>query len=174
MLALSVRVREQVVDDEATIGRREKILLKLQHDELALTRCTGAGPVPLVSASLAGIRNVLETGRLNGARLESVINQIEDMIMPALQGLPGSDELEVTGADFARAFGLLPKDEAVVARIDSIERLFNQLADHAGGSPLAWQHALPPGDLALGLTVLREIMHHGRFGSAELVTKKET
>ena len=53
--------------------------------------------------------------------------------------------------------------------IESVESLFNQLADYAAGSPVAWRHAASPGRVALSLVVLREVMHHGGFRSVSLL-----
>ena len=47
--------------------------------------------------------------------------------------------------------------------IDAVEHLFNQLADHAAGSTVAWRHPVPAASVALGLLLLREVMPHGGF-----------
>jgi len=69
----------------------------------------------------------------------------------------------------AEVLALLSAGDGAAVPIESVESLFNQLADYAAGSPVAWRHAASPGRVALGLVVLREVMHHGGFRSVSLL-----
>ncbi len=89
--------------------------------------------------------------------------------MPMIRSLPGSAELGVSGSELAEVLALLSAGDGVAVPIESVESLFNQLADYAAGSAVAWRHAASPGRVALGLVVLREVMHHGGFRSVSLL-----
>lgn len=148
---------------EPTTDPRDHVQLRIQDSQLTFTTSAGADSVRSLSGSLAAIRTRLADGMLNEARLEIAMAQTEDLIMPLLRQLPASEQLEVTGSELAGIFDALPVSDGSVATIDDVECLFNQLADHAGGAAMAWPHALLAEDAALGLTVLREVMHHGGF-----------
>ena len=89
--------------------------------------------------------------------------------MPMIRALPGGAELRVSGSELAEVLALVSAGDGVAVPIESVEGLFNQLADYATGSPVAWRHAASPGRVALGLVVLREVMHHGGFRSVSLL-----
>lgn len=149
--------------NEPATDSREHVQLRIQDDQLTFTVCAGADSLRSLSGSLDAVRATLAAGMLNEARLESAIAHTEDLIMPLLRELPESEQLEVAGSELAGFFDALPASAGSMATIDGVERMFNQLADHAAGSPIAWSHALPAEEVALGLTVLREVMHHGGF-----------
>ena len=115
------------------------------------------------------MRSGLEAGRLDAAALERAIAEVEDLIMPVIRSLPRTAELGVSGSELAEVLALLPAGAGGGVSIESVESLFNQLADYAAGSPVAWRHAASPGRVALGLVVLREVMHHGGFRSVSLL-----
>jgi len=102
-------------------------------------------------------------GNLTGAQVENAIAQAEDLITPIIRGLPASERLEVGGAEFEEIVQLLADNNRAVVSIESVENLFNQLADHASGSPVAWRQPVPATQVALGIVVLREVMHHGGY-----------
>ena len=89
--------------------------------------------------------------------------------MPVIRALPGSAELRVSGSELAEVLALVSAGDGVAVPIESVEGLFNQLADYAAGWPVVWRHAASPGRVALGLVVLREVMHHGGFRSVSLL-----
>jgi len=101
--------------------------------------------------SLAGIRDVLGEGHVSGASLEGAIAAVEDLIMPILREVPAGTQLHAGGPSVATA----PNE--------GVEHLFNDLADHATGSVIAWTHREDPDALALALLIVREVMHHGGF-----------
>jgi len=156
--------------NESAIGQGKYIGLQLEGDQLTFT-------APTVSESIHGsvsrIRNALEHGHLTGARVEDAINQVEDLIMPMLRSLPASTELKVSGTELVQIFHMLSATDDSVVPIESVESLFNQLADHVGGSPIAWHQSVSPARVALGLVMLREVMHHGGFGSVSLMPDTE-
>jgi hypothetical protein len=147
--------------DERTSGRRRTVGLRLEDDRLNFFDST--------AGSLSGVRSGLEAGRLDAAVLERAIAEVEDLIMPTIRSLPRTAELVVSGSELAEVLALLPAGGGGGVSIESVESLFNQLADYAAGSPVAWRHAASPGRVALGLVVLREVMHHGGFRSVSLL-----
>jgi len=155
--------------NETTTDQSSYIRLQLEADKLIFTASAGGAPDQSIHGSVSGIRNALGQGKLTGARIEDAINRIEDLIMPILRSLPASTELRVTGAELAKVFHMLSTTDDAVIPIESVESLFNQFADHAGGSPFAWHQAESPAQVALALVVLREVMHHGRFSSVSLM-----
>ena len=140
------------MSDERTSERGRTVGLRLEGDRLIFFDST-AGP-------LSGVRRGLEAGRLDAAALERAIAEVEDLIMPMIRSLPRTAELVVSGSELAEVLALLPAGAGGGVSIESVESLFNRLADVAAGSPVAWRHAASPGRVALGLVVLREVMHH--------------
>ncbi|WP_345977546.1 hypothetical protein [Sulfurimonas sp. HSL3-7] len=159
--------------NESALEQNKYMQLQLEGDQLRFIASTGSGPAQSIHASVSRIRNALEQGKLTGARVEDAINQVEDLIMPILRSLPASTELRVSGLELVEIFHMLSATDNTVVPIASVESLFNQLADHAGGSPIAWHQAASPAHVALGLVVLREVMHHGGFGSVSLMIDTE-
>jgi len=155
--------------NETTTDQSGYILLKLEADKLIFTASAGASTDQSIYGSVSGIRNALEQGKLTGARIEDAINRVEDLIMPMLRSLPANTELRVSGPELTKVFHLFSATDDAHIPIESVERLFNQLADHAGGSPFAWHPAESPEHVAFGLVILREVMHHGRFCSVSLM-----
>ena len=149
------------MSDERTSERGRTVGLRLEGDRLIFFDST-AGP-------LSGVRRGLEAGRLDAAALERAIAEVEDLIMPMIRSLPRTAELVVSGSELAEVLALLPADAGGGVSIESVESLFNRLADVAAGSPVAWRQAAAPGRVALGLVVLREVMHHGGFRSVSLL-----
>lgn len=144
------------------------VRLCIQGDQLILTASTANNADKSFVGSLSAIRKALETGSLNVARLEQAITLVEDLITPNIRLLPSSTELKIAGPELENSFHLLPSTDGV-ASIEAVEWLFNQLADYVQGSPVAWRQRLAPVDAAVGLVVLREVMHHGDFGTVTLL-----
>ena len=149
------------MSDQRTSDRGRTVGLRLEGDRLTFFDST--------AGLLSGVRSGLETGRLDAAALERAIAEVEDLIMPTIRSLPRTAELVVSGSELAAVLALLPAGAGGGVSIESVESLFNQLADYAAGSPVAWGHAASPGRVALGLVVLREVMHHGGFRSVSLL-----
>lgn len=136
--------------------------LRLEADGVTFLGRRTVGP-------LAGVRSGLERGRVSAAWLERAIAEVEELIMPLIRDLPAGAELGVSGSELAVVVALVSGGEGGAVPIESVEELFNQLADYAAGSPVAWRHAVPAERVALGLVVLREVMHHGGFRSVSLL-----
>ncbi len=152
------------------IERDSAIALQLHSNVLTLTHHTAAGSVhQLMTAPLTGIYALLGQGNLTGAKVETAISEIEDLIMPALRNLEVSIDLKLAGHALQRIVQLLDNDGKSVS-IAAIECLFNQLVDVANGAPVRlYQVSTAPDDI-LALTLLRAVMLHGRFSSASLST----
>lgn len=158
------------MSDEAAADPRWALQLQLEGDQLAFIVPAGGRPGFSNASSVSSIRAVLTRGRLTGAGLESTIAQVEDLIMPILRSLPACAHLRVSGTELERVFQLLPVSDGAAVSTETMESLFNELADYAGGSPVAWRHPSSPDDVALALVILREVMHHGVFHSVSLDT----
>ena len=139
--------------------------MQLQGDALTFIASMHGGKTQSIGASVSSIRNVLGHDNLNEAMLESAIAQVEDLILPIIRSLPARTKLEIYGADLTEIFHLLPENNGNTIPIESVEDLFNQLADYASGSPVAWRQPVPAVQVALGVVALREVMHHGGFSS---------
>jgi len=159
--------------NESTTDQSGYIRLQLEGDQLTFTAPTGGGQDQSIQGSVSSIGSALVQGNLTGAKIEDAINQVEDLIMPILRSLPASTDLRVSGPEVEQVFHMLSATDDTVVSIESVERLFNQLADHAGGSPFAWHQAESPARVARGLVILREVMHHGRFCSVSLMHDTE-
>lgn len=149
--------------DESATYYCEHVLLRIRGDELMIVASTRDGPDQHFSSSVSQTRILLEQEPLTEAKLESAIAQIEDRIMPIIRALPAHTELKISGFELERILELLPETNSSSVPIESVEALFNQLADYAGGVPFAWHHSLSPMQAALGLVSLREVMHHGGY-----------
>lgn len=143
------------------MDRGDAVRVQLQDDALTFIASAGDGRNHRVVRSVSNIRDALGQGNLNEARLEVAIAQVEDLIMPVLRSFPPKTRLEIGGSELAGIFRLLSPNAGEVVPIESVECLFNQLADHAAGSAVAWRQPLSPEQVAMGLVVLRELMHHG-------------
>lgn len=97
--------------------------------------------------------------------MENAIMAVEDALMaarnPAVEQLPlyADDELLQR---LAKVSGLTPAPGSGLA-LDDVERVFNQLADHAQGRPMAHSGFPEDPQFAAYLLILRECMHHLRF-----------
>lgn len=144
--------------------------LCLQGDELCIGTIEPANAGPPSCGAVSGIRRILEHGGLTEQGLEAAIAQAEDLLMPLLVARAGSGQLELAGQELADIFQLLDTEARGLVSIAKIEQLFNQLADHAAGTPQSWRQPVPAPQAALALLILRECMHHGGFGSARLAS----
>lgn len=100
------------------------------------------------------------------AQLEQAIADIEDALMPqlpALAGRPGPLHSHSAAGNALREPAGLPSDGVQWLSRQSLEALFNRLADAANGAPLR-QLGLPEDQLfAAHLTALRELLHHAEL-----------
>ncbi|MBS1147037.1 MAG: hypothetical protein H6R08_1213 [Proteobacteria bacterium] len=139
----------------------DRVLLEAAKD------IASPGSATLDAGSLQRIQAHLVHVPPTAGELESAIMQIEDDLMPVLRSLPGSGQL-VTCApaywEVVTAAGLGGSPE-VNLDIATVERLFNLLADVAHGMPAARLGIPANGSFAAMLLLLREILHHGGFGS---------
>lgn len=104
--------------------------------------------------------------------LESAILQIEDDLMPVLRSLPDHGQLVTSAPEYwdvvtVAGLGGLPEVDLDIATVES---LFNRLADVAYGMPAARLDIPTHRIFAAVLLLLREVLHHGGFGSV-LVTQ---
>ena len=153
--------------------RSGTVRMQLQDNSLTLIALAGGGQSQSIVGSVSNIRGTLGQGNLNEQRLEVAIAQVEDLIMPVLRSFPAMTKLEIDGAELSAVFRLLSVNADEAIPVESVERLFNQLADHVAGSPVAWRQSLSPKQVAVGLVVLREVMHHGGYSSVFLFPKAE-
>lgn len=97
------------------------------------------------------------------AALEQAIADIEDALMPQLPALaarPGPLHSHSAAANALREPAGLPPSGSQWLSRQSLEALFNRLADAANGAPLR-QLGLPAEpQFAAQLTALRELLHH--------------
>lgn len=135
--------------------------LLLDGDTLSLEATLPDGQLKRLSGSITRVRTVLDRESLSAPQLETAIELTEDIIMPMLHALPVETVLEASGTQLADVLQLLVENHQNRASIHGVERLFNQLADHAAGSAIAWQQPIPAAHVALGLSILREVMFHG-------------
>lgn len=151
-------------DEAEPKSPRGRVHMRIAGDELRFWAAgsTAAPESAPVAASLAVVRAVLRAGPTR-ATIERAIDHVEDLLMPLLRRLPATPRLAVDGDELLAVLRLVAADDRAVTSVEAVERLFNELADHAGGSPVAWRHAALPAQIALGLVVLREAMHHGGF-----------
>jgi len=157
------------MSDDPAVKTVGLVRLHLQDDVLTFTALVPGSQPKSTSDPISNVSVVFEQGRLTEQMLEEAIARTEDIIMPRVRSLPLSTELEATGSELAELAQLLPAGGGVPVSLDSVEYLFNQLADHAGGSVIAWRHPIAAPRVALGLVVLREVMHHGRFASVSFL-----
>lgn len=158
------------MNENPAIENRGFVQLRLDDDTLTLIAPAGGNEAQDVFAgSVSGIRSLFAQGRLTEAALEAAIAETEELVMPILRSLPTGARLKAGGPALAEVLGLLPESNTASVPIESVELLFNRLADFAGGSPVAWRHTHSPADLALGLVILREVMHHGGYRSVSLL-----
>lgn len=139
-----------------------RVRMRIDGDELSLVVEDEGREVQ--AGSLASARKLLQHEPPTAAELETVIEVIEDRIMPALRSLPAATVLEAAAGDLGELAHALPGlGDGGTIGIDAIESLFNRLADVASGSPLAASGLPADACFALRLVLLRELMHHGGF-----------
>ena len=99
--------------------------------------------------------------------MENAIATVEDEVIRAVPMLaPGTALLcaDTVVREIALLAGVAP-GEAMAMPLDAMERVFERLAAVAEGRP-AVREGLPQGaDFAAALLILREFMHHLRFGA---------
>jgi hypothetical protein len=153
--------------DNAIMDHGSYVRCRIRDDQLFLTVASGTAPIEELACPLGDVREVLDSGRLDGTRLEEVIARIEDRIMPILGRLPAQSRLQVLGSRMNMIFALLPDTAATDVPVATVEHLFNDLADCAMGSTTTWRHACRFEDVAFALVVLRELMQHAGFDTCE-------
>ncbi len=103
--------------------------------------------------------------------MEHAIATVEDEVIRAVPLLPPGTALlcsDVLVREVALLAGLAP-GERMAMPLDAMERVFERLAAVAEGRPVV-REGLPQGtDFAAALLILREFMHHLRFGAITVV-----
>lgn len=156
-------MRHESASDRDTIIR-----LQIAGDDLrfSVLENSGAGEARSVSVgSITPIRSILRHEPVTAPELEAAIAEVEDLIMPVIRTLPYGYILEVAGRELCEAAEALPSSGVKPVPIEDVERLFNRLANVATGSPVGSQGVPVTTSFALGLVVLREVMHHGGYHS---------
>ena len=99
--------------------------------------------------------------------MENAIATVEDEVIRAVPMLaPGTALLcsDAVAREIALLAGVAP-GESMAMPLDAMERVFERLAAVAEGRPVV-REGLPQGaDFAAALLILREFMHHLRFGA---------
>lgn len=144
------------------------VQMQLENDALTFSVSAHGDETLRIAVPISGLRYTLELKYLTAAKLETAIAQVEELIMPMIRRLPAATKLEIHGTELAKIHSLLFAEKGSTIAIDSVESLFNQLADYASHVPSAWQQPIAVEQAALGLVVLREVMHHGGFGAVTL------
>ena len=147
--------------------------LDLEAGRISLAVVSGIAPPRVTVLDAGSFDEVLGHLRHEPAlahELEAAIAEVEDGLMPALRSLPAHRRL-LTAAPgmewMAQAAGA--EDPALAdLDIETVERLFLQLARLAQGTPAA--HLGIPADrgFAAHLLILREVLHHGGFESVRV------
>ena len=116
-------------------------------------------------------RQFFKRGPPTPLEMEHAIATVEDEVIRAVPVLaPGTALLcaDALVREVALLAGLAP-GECMVMPLDAMERVFERLAAVAEGRP-AVREGLPQGtDFAAALLILREFMHHLRFGAITVV-----
>lgn len=154
-------------------NQRDFVRVQLDGDVLAFSASALGGESLYLADSVSGIRHALGQKYLTAAKLETAIARVEELIMPLIRRLPAGSQLEIHGAELTKVHHLLSPEKDVVVAIDSVELLFNQLADYASRASSAWRQPVAAEQVALALVVLREVMHHGGFGAVALARQAQ-
>ena len=121
--------------------------------------------LPLGTASLA--RQWMRHTPPTPLDMEHAIEQTEDVVMPLASKLVRTDQLLMRGSGAAlilQAVGAKP-DEALLWGLDEVEVFFNRIAMVSQGRP-SGQEALPTApEFYAAMVILRECLHHLRFGA---------
>lgn len=159
--------------NESNTDQDGYIELRVQADQLVFIPSVASGSNQNHQGSLSIVKKVLAQYGVTEAGLEHAINHVEDLIMPLIRNLPGCTVLKVSGSKLEKVFHLLSATSSAGVSIDVVESLYKALEGYAEGSPVAWHYDSSPDDIALGLVVLREVMHHGGFRSVSLLNLSE-
>ena len=139
----------------------ERVLLDVVSDGRS------SSPVTLEAGSMRRILASLRHEPPTAAELESAIERVENDLMPVLRTLPERSRLITSWPDIREIARVAGLDLTSDARLDTatVERLFNNLADVAYGTPAAQLGVPTNRGFAATLIVLREVLHHGGFES---------
>lgn len=147
--------------------------LHVTDDRIALEIVDGtaAGAITLEIGSLQIILDHLRHEPATAAEIEAAIAKIEDALMPAMSALPARRCL-LTSAPGAREIASVAGLESpapIRLPTETVELLFNRLADVAYGAPAARLGIPPDRILAANLLLLRELLHHGNFSAVMIM-----
>ncbi len=156
---------------EVEISDRERAIIRLIIDEHWLSlemEKTGSSLQSPVTLKVIAIPRVLVHLRHEPAtayELEAAIAEIEDQLMPVIRLLPTHSHLVSSAAAvraIAKVAGFNDVDK-VILDIETVERLFNHLAEVSYGTPAA-RFGLPISTMfTTNLLMLRELLHHAGF-----------
>ena len=98
--------------------------------------------------------------------IEHAIEQTEDVVMPLAAKLVRTEQLQLRGSGAAlilQGVGAAP-DAVLLWTLEQVEDIFNRIAMVSQGRP-SGQEALPTApEFYAALVILRECLHHLRFG----------
>lgn len=117
--------------------------------------------------SLRSILDCLRHEPVKADEIETAIAQIEDALMPAMPALPTRRQLITSAPGIWKIAGVAGFEGSAPARLstETVEMLFNQLVDVAYGTPAARLGIPSDRGFVANLLLLRELLHHGSFGS---------
>lgn len=139
----------------------DRVLLEVEKD------IASPGSATLDAGSLQRILAHLGHVPPTAGELESAIMQIEDDLMPILRLLPAHSQLATAAPEYWEVVTVAGLGDSPEVNLDiaTVEMLFNRLADAAHGIPAARLGIPTNRTFAAILLLLREVLHHGGFGS---------
>jgi hypothetical protein len=156
------------MSDRPDTRRGGGVRMQIRGDDLFFIVLDDARTIRAGSIAPARTRLVHEPA--SAAELEAAIEEIEQLIMPALRALPAGASLEGAARELGGiAEALTASGAGETVAVEEVEHLFNRLADVASGSPASLSGLPASTGFALGLVLLREIMHHGGFREVSLL-----
>jgi len=124
------------------------------------------------AGSMDALLDIQRHEPIRSGELEQLIAVIEDQLVPVLK-LLGQNQFFVTADPglqrVAVALGRPGTADAVLER-ESVEQLFNRLADIAGGVPPSQRDVPIDRHFTLHLVWLRELMHHANVRQLKLIS----
>lgn len=155
------------------VGHGGVVRLQVEGDELSFVVPAGSAGGEgrnLLAGSVAPARSLLRHAPVTAAELEAVIAAVEDLVIPVIRTFASGEVLEASGPELGEVRDALAASaEGMPVPIESVEYLFNRLADVASGSPVGLQGVPVTATFVMGLVVLREVMHHGGYPSVVML-----
>lgn len=138
-----------------------RFILDVVYDSESKSRTT------LMAGNMQTILSDLKHEPAKAVEIEAAIADIEDQLMPIINNLPNHRCLVTSEERFwniAKVTGL-DTDDNLQLDIDTVEKIFNRLADVAYGMPASRLNVPENRKFAAFVLFLRELMHHASFYS---------